>query len=412
MDAHESGQRGELALIVVGVLLTLRTALLVLVPSALGFIGIPSELSNLIVNFGTLAVGCAAIPWILSRAPRPAWVVVWFLAVALVISMLFYGGGVALLGAFGVDLALGLIWLLVMSSISDFRSFRRLLYWGGYVILVATALQLVRTSAAEDEVGYSQFLAYVALPAALIFADAAFERHAFFNAALATAAGVMVMSTGARGPLVTIVLFVAIRGALKMRSSPRLVLLFVGGGAALLVALQYVRDSLLSWLFETLENLGLSTRVVTRLLEGTLLEDRARGALAQHTVDLIVEHPVVGLGLGNERRHVAVLMGDSGPSQWTGWYPHNVFLEVLSQFGVIVGSLILIWVAVKILRAVVATDDMDRSLTALIFVGMGLVPLLFSASYLSWPQFFALIGVCLAAQRLHTSPSALVREAK
>ena len=41
---------------------------------------------------------------------------------------------------------------------------------------------------------------------------------------------------------------------------------------------------------------GSSTRVVDRLLDGTLLEDHARGELIDHTLNLIVQNPLAGSG--------------------------------------------------------------------------------------------------------------------
>ena len=46
-------------------------------------------------------------------------------------------------------------------------------------------------------------------------------------------------------------------------------------------------------------------------------------------------------------------------------------------------------------RTAIRVDDLDYRYLVLIFVGIGLLPLLFSASYLSWPPFFGLVGLCL-----------------
>ena len=52
-----------------------------------------------------------------------------------------------------------------------------------------------------------------------------------------------------------------------------------------------------------------------------------------------------------------------------------------------------------ILRSVLRDGDWPTQRVILIYVGIGLWPLLVSGSYLTSPQFFALVGFCLASRR-------------
>jgi len=142
--------------------------------------------------------------------------------------------------------------------------------------------------------------------------------------------------------------------------------------------------------------LGLSTRVAALLLDGTLLEDRDRSELSDHTLNLIAQYPLTGVGMSNERPILAQWMGAAVDTESLGWYPHNIFLELWAQFGVILGTLLLLLLLGAVLRVFVVSVDLDRRALVLVFVGLGLMPLLFSASYLSWPPFFGLVGLCLS----------------
>ena len=94
--------------------------------------------------------------------------------------------------------------------------------------------------------------------------------------------------------------------------------------------------------------------------------------------------------MSNERPILARWMGVSLDSEFLGWYPHNIFLELWVQFGVVLGTLLILLLLGVILRAFIVPVEFDRRALILVFVGLGLMPLLFSASYLSWPPFFGL----------------------
>lgn len=386
-------------------LLIARPAIATVVGAAVSLLGLPVALGSLLV-YAVLAIAVVAVlPVVLRRADRRVGLVGGLSLCTFAVSSLLGRASDQFYGEIGVALLIGLGWMTVAYAVRDYRQCRRYLYVAGVVTLVSAGIQLgAAATGAIMAANYSQYIGYSALPAVIIFVDAAFERMRLLNGALAAVSGIMVLSTGSRGPVVVAVVYVVARAVLQFRTSPRAAVVAAGLGiAATIVALRF-SGGFLAALQPLLERFGMSTRVVTLLLEGTLLEDRARSELVEHTLNLIAQHPFAGVGMSNERAILANLMGAAVDTEAIGWYPHNIFLELLAQFGVILGTLIILLLLTAILRAVLTSGDPDRRALTLVFVGLGLLPLLFSASYLSWPAFFGLLGVCLTRNASTPAP--------
>src|SRR5664280_106016 len=71
-------------------------------------------------------------------------------------------------------------------------------------------------------------------------------------------------------------------------------------------------------------------------------------------------NPLTGVGMSNERPILAQSMGAMVDADSLGWYPHNIFLELWAQFGVILGTLLPLLLLGAILRVFVVSVDLDR----------------------------------------------------
>jgi O-antigen ligase len=377
--------------------LVARSALVTVANTAASLLGLPASFGFLLVH-GLLAVALAvALPSILKAADHRIGLVGGIALFAFAVGALQGQGSDQFYVKIAVGLLTGLGWMTVAFAVRDYRQCRRYLYAAAPVILVAVIIELRGLSSGSvHDPSYSQYISYATLPAVLVFIDAAFERRRLLNGTLAISSGFLMLSAGARGPLVVAALFIIARVIIQARVSRRAAIVSAGVGAAATWLLLEFSSTLLGNLQPVLHQLGLSTRIVERLLGGTLLEDRARSELIDHTLLLIAQHPLTGVGMSNERPILAQWMGASLDTEFLGWYPHNIFLELWVQFGVILGTLLLLLLLGAILRVFVVSVDLDRRALILVFVGLGLMPLLFSASYLSWPPFFGLVGLCLS----------------
>ena len=122
-------------------------------------------------------------------------------------------------------------------------------------------------------------------------------------------------------------------------------------------------------------------------------------SLITHSVDLLKQHPLLGVGVGYDRILLAERMGAvDALSEAAGWYPHNIFLEMLLHYGLFIGGL-LILLLLRIVYVTAIKGSGDASDLICVFAAIGFFPLLFSGSYLTSPEFFGFLGLCLYRYR-------------
>ncbi len=301
------------------------------------------------------------------------------------------------------SLGLAVPWLVVANAIRNRPLFMRYLYVTATVVIVAGVVRLYFPSSQASGFAYSQYAGYQMLPAVIIFADDFLHSRRFRSAALLMLAVMLLLAAGARGPLLAVILYLVVKAAVAVRRRP---VVLVGLAVAALVFAQWftaILPMMLGGLGRVFGSQGWSTRAIDRLIRGDFLEDRTRIALAEHSWDLIRQHPTTGVGLARDRPLLALAMGEHDPELVKGWYSHNIFLELLLQWGVFIGGGLIVVLGALILRAVRRTDDTSTQRIVLIFVGIGLWPLLVSGSYLTSPLFFTLLGFCFAAARQTTA---------
>lgn len=194
---------------------------------------------------------------------------------------------------------------------------------------------------------------------------------------------------GSRGPVLCIVIF-ALIVLLMGKNVKRLVIFGVIALIALLTL--YIEDFwylILGWAYDLAEQFGLSTRVFDKYLSGDFTVSDTRIQIQNAVMHYLGENPIFGLGIYGDRRVAG------------GHYPHNIFIEILSHYGYILGSIVLITIIVYAVRAYIfsrRSSDAVSVLVLMLLLGCNL-KLIVSGSYLSEPFFFLLIGYCTALLR-------------
>ena len=204
---------------------------------------------------------------------------------------------------------------------------------------------------------------------------------------------VAIIAMGSRGAMVCAALFVILSMfVFERKNGMQFFFLLISG---LLVALILINfESVIKWLIDVLHEFGFASRSLQRLLNGTLLEDRGRDYINIALKNAISEEPVFGYGLFGDRYITELARGGSGAT-----YAHNIFLEWLTQFGVVVGGIIIIVYVYNSIKCVFAkTDYMLKSIYICAFSAV-FVRMLVSGSYLIEPGFYLLIGIIMMIKR-------------
>ena len=120
-------------------------------------------------------------------------------------------------------------------------------------------------------------------------------------------------------------------------------------------------------------SLNINSRNIKYLLNGIFLNDSGRTQIATNLIDNIT---VFGKGIFGDR----VLLN--------GAYPHNIILEMLYQYGIIFGSILVIGLLIIGIRGYSLASGNLKLFLKLLFI-TGVLKLFISGSYLSFePQFY------------------------
>ena len=362
------------------------------------FFILPIKLDTLFIYGIYLVIVLLSLKTILARSRPLPYIVISFLVLGYLITFLLNSYYDEYFINVGIDfLALSAPWLFAAYAVRDYKQFKKYLYISALIILLSYVANLFLFS--NDLLGshsYQQYYAYLLLPAALIFLDALYDKKRLSIFVFFILAFLFIISMGARGPVVCVVLYILLKIIANYKMKTKKTVYFSAFLALLGLVTYIFFYDILAKLLLIFVNYNLSTRIIAGLMEGNFFKDNARIQLIAYSVDLLKEKPLFGVGLGYDRILLADKMGSANIlSEIVGWYPHNIFLEILLHFGLFFGSVAILFMIRVLYISIFKNANKYAVDTICIFMGVGFFPLLFSGSYITSPEFFALIGFCL-----------------
>lgn len=221
----------------------------------------------------------------------------------------------------------------------------------------------------------------------LLFPTAYFSLRCMSNFGLkrlfGTAIGVgLILIAGCRGALVcyliAILLYVIFSGGvLRIQKAVSILLLLLA-----IAGISTFWDEILGTAIKLLESMNIDSRTLTMLSNQSFFDDSGRSAIQETIMDNVGLLPK---GLYYDRIVAS------------GSYAHNLLLEVVIQYGILLGGTIIVWLCYNVIRSVfVVRKDPSASIVFYSLVSSGLMRLMFSSSYLlNEPGFWLLIGLIL-----------------
>lgn len=193
-----------------------------------------------------------------------------------------------------------------------------------FAIINFVALSFILISGQIEEIDYMRF-GYALLPTLLVFLYLFKEGHKLFNALIIVSSFMMIFVFGSRGPLVGLVIFLLILLFINKKMN-----IFKKAFAFLVLSLGFVYLFIMNGLIQILDfiyfDLGFETYSIAKLrimvLDGLAESSSGRDTLYQSFINLIMESPVFGNGIGITNTLWEVT-------------PHNLFLQILIEFGIV-----------------------------------------------------------------------------
>ena len=158
---------------------------------------------------------------------------------------------------------------------------------------------------------------------------------------------VMMFSLGNRGSIGCLAVFIVLTLLFIYRKAHPLALAAVIIGFIIVIATPLF-DIIFEWMYDFAVDNGLSTRIFDKFTEGELSDDSGRSAIQSIIKSAIWESPFFGKGIMGDR----VLIGG---------YAHNIVLELMCDFGIILGFGLFGAILIIFIKAVLVNKKLKRA---------------------------------------------------
>lgn len=267
-------------------------------------------------------------------------------------------------------------------SINDRKVFKDTMDKASSIIFIVGFVTGALVFLGEMSLGtYSMSFSYYMLFPAIIYLNDFLERFSIKSLILAFLSLFVMLTIGSRGAIISSGIYVILHLLINAKDkSPNKVILNIIILMVIIIFSIYLKE-ILFHINSILLRHGIYSRNISLFL-GDGINLSGRDIIYKEVLEQIRLNPILGIGLAGDRVYTG------------GTYSHNIFLEILSGFGVIVGSFIL-FVIVIISIKVLFSKDVEGSNLLLIWFCMGFVPLLVSGSYLTDFQFWIYLGLAV-----------------
>lgn len=295
-------------------------------------------------------------------------------------------------------LAIGTLSFFFQGSLINLKRVSHMhLYIAAIVTLMVSIIYSVYTVdsknlSLEDNMDF----AYKVLPSVIIIFSWIFtERRKTLAIIFSVIGTVFLILQGTRGPILCLAAFIC----LMMYKKYGLGKSFFKIGAIVVIVAFLLNSSCVQKeivkLTNKIDSSGYSSRFITMTLNEELSDDNGREPIQEVLLEDIKESPIKIRGMFADRHATFGLFDTEYDFGYiASVYAHSLWIEIIYDWGVFLGGIILIAIFIVILKAIRKTDIND-SYIVMLFVCTGLVHLFISGSYLQSSNFFFLVGLAM-----------------
>ena len=271
------------------------------------------------------------------------------------------------------------------------RLFRSMRSWGRLSVVLGVITYIFVFFVFGKNLQYMVFSYFMLLPICVCY------EHAGVNGSkldllIAITGSVSIVLCGARGAVVSLILYfiarIILTGFGRWNKTKVLALLATMFLCVLILAFY---GDILVMISDLLKSFGINSRFLTYLVEGALLDGTGRSTITEAVFNGLMNNPL-GYGLFGDR----YVVGTFGFGRYT--YSHSIVTELLCDFGIVAGSVIVVVLAWYMIRYLLSIRGKREVNLMLALIPYGVFQLLFSSSFLENIVFFIIIGLCIFAR--------------
>ena len=282
------------------------------------------------------------------------------------------------------------------ASMQVSKEVKKIVYYGAIFTFVVSVLyyfyKSLQVEMSEDNMDF----AYKLLPAVLVLVSALFEKNKLstilLRSALVLFAFIFLVMQGTRGPVLCVAIYAVLVSfkyfGLKKTLYVTLSILALG----LFILYTSVGHAIVRLFLDLFNELGVSVRFLELILNESLADGASRNDLASYLLGLMKENPFAIRGFFADIVATRNFQYSTGKVMLYGTYAHNIYVELIFQFGIIVGLLLCILLTYNLIKLYVNSKGLYAVFVS-VFIVNGFVHLLLSGSYLNNPHFYVLLGL-------------------
>jgi O-Antigen ligase len=228
---------------------------------------------------------------------------------------------------------------------------------------------------------YSMSLSYYMLLPTLIFLNELLEKFSLKKLLITFISIVMIIALGSRGAILCVFVFLILRFIkFNINKSYWSYIKYILTLGFIFLMLLYL-DTFLMYLNNVLLEFGVYSRNIQTFFSERISLS-GRDTLYKTVFGNILNSPLLGIGIAGDRQIL------------NGSYVHNLFLEILANFGLVIGFFIIISIIIFILICLFLRDRKLYNIFIL-WLCIGFIHLWVSYSYLTDFRFWAFMGVMI-----------------
>lgn len=247
------------------------------------------------------------------------------------------------------------------------------------VFFIGTITALLTISHRMSLGPYNMSLSYYMLLPVIVHMNSFFEKSSVQSGLIATIAMFIIFALGSRGAILCVGIYVILYFITQSGKNSVKKWLFKLSAFFMLSFVIFFLKEIFIFLNDILIKYNIHSRTLALFLRDKVYLS-GREIIYSNIVNQIKTHPLMGIGLAGDRLYNG------------GAYSHNIFLEIISGFGIIVGTLIFLIIGYITIRSIFSKNKARANLMLMWFC-IGLVPLIVSGSYLTHFQFWIFLGL-------------------
>lgn len=267
-------------------------------------------------------------------------------------------------------------------SLRDFSVFKSIMLKASYIVFLFGLFICVLVFTKKVSIGnYSMSLSYYMLLPTILFLDRLFDKLSIKMIVFTILSLLVILALGSRGPVLCVIVFILLKFIRPNQriTHRRIVRKFSVVGIGLIIII--FSEQIFISLYHFFLKFGINSRTLNLfLLDRVYLSGRDK--IYAKVIDEISQNPLIGIGIAGDRRIIG------------GSYVHNFFMEVVGNFGIILGSIFIIGILLLIINSIFTKNIFKYNMT-IIWLSIGFVHLMVSSSYWVDIRFWIFLGVLI-----------------